>query len=145
MKTKYLLGVACGTVIALGVGVSFIWQSAEPDRTVSLDETAAMVDVKLPATLSADAEIGRRGFDAKCAACHGARAAGTEGTAPPLVHKIYEPSHHGDESFQIAVARGVRAHHWPFGDMAPVDGLTRADVTAITTYIRELQRANGIE
>ena len=57
---------------------------------------------------------------------------------------IYEPSHHGDEAFQRAAAVGVRGHHWPFGDMPPVEGVTRGDVTMIIAYIRELQRANGI-
>jgi hypothetical protein len=61
------------------------------------------------------------------------------------VHKIYEPSHHGNESFQRAVAMGVRAHHWPFGNMPKVAGVTRAEVSTIITYVRELQRANGID
>jgi len=39
---------------------------------------------------------------------------------------------------------GVRAHHWSFGNMPAVEGLTRADVKMIIAYIRELQRANGI-
>jgi len=90
------------------------------------------------------AKIGQVGFNAKCAACHGVNAAGKDGVAPPLVHKIYEPSHHGDESFQRAAALGVRAHHWPFGNMPAVEGVTRGDVKMITAYIRELQRANGI-
>ena len=66
------------------------------------------------------------------------------GVAPPLIHKIYEPSHHGDESFQRAVAVGVRAHHWKFGNMPAIEGLTRGDVKAIIAYVRELQEANGI-
>ena len=69
---------------------------------------------------------------------------GQQGIAPPLVHKIYEPSHHGDESFQIAVAMGVRSHHWKFGNMPAIENLTRSDVSAIVAYVRELQRANGI-
>lgn len=48
-------------------------------------------------------------------------------------------------AFQMAVVQGVRAHHWPFGDMPPQEGLTRADVRNIIAYVRELQRANGIE
>ena len=87
---------------------------------------------------------GSCGFEAKCAACHGVNAAGQDGVAPPLVHKVYEPSHHGDESFQRAASLGVRAHHWPFGNMPAVEGLTRGDVKMIIAYIRELQRANGI-
>ncbi|TMV03385.1 cytochrome c [Ruegeria sediminis] len=104
----------------------------------------AIVEVSLPAEFGPLAETGKTAFDAKCAACHGANAAGVEGSGPPLVHKIYEPSHHADESFHLAVQGGVRAHHWEFGNMQPVEGLTRGDVKAIVAYVRELQRANGI-
>lgn len=83
-------------------------------------------------------------FDAKCATCHGVNATGLQDMGPPLVHKIYEPSHHGDESFQRAAAMGVRAHHWRFGNMPPVEGVTRADIAMVVAYIRALQRANGI-
>jgi cytochrome c len=82
-------------------------------------------------------------FRTHCAACHGERGAGTE-VGPPLVHRIYEPAHHGDAAFQIAVARGVRAHHWRFGDMAPVAGASADDVERIVAYIRWLQRQAGI-
>ncbi|MBV1864502.1 MAG: cytochrome c, partial [Rhodobacteraceae bacterium] len=74
----------------------------------------------------------------------GDNAGGRDGLAPPLVHKIYEPSHHGDMSFLLAAQNGVRAHHWPFGNMPPVAGVTRGDVVGIVSYIRELQRENGI-
>ena len=105
---------------------------------------APIASVSLPGTLSARAQAGRKTYDANCASCHGRDAAGQQGVAPPLVHVIYEPGHHGDESFQRAVARGVRAHHWRFGNMPPVEGLSRRDVAAIVAYVRELQRANGI-
>ena len=73
------------------------------------------------------------------------RLAGQEGIAPPLVHRIYEPSHHGDMAFVLAARNGVRAHHWPFGDMPPVgQPLTDGELAAIIAYVRELQRANGI-
>lgn len=104
----------------------------------------ALAEVLLPSALSQSAQIGKRAFEAKCVACHGVNAAGQVGVAPPLVHKIYEPSHHGDESFQRAVSLGVRAHHWPFGNMPAIEGLTRGDVVMVAAYIRELQRANGI-
>tara|TARA_B110000008_G_C16932274_1_gene549215 strand:+ start:291 stop:479 length:189 start_codon:yes stop_codon:yes gene_type:complete len=58
--------------------------------------------------------------------------------------QIYETSHHGDESFQRAVSLGVQAHHWRFGDMPPMKGLTQGDVKLIIDYVRELQLANGI-
>ena len=62
----------------------------------------------------------------------------------PLIYAAYEPSHHSDEAFQMAVRNGVRAHHWPFGNMPPIEGLTRADVQYIVRYVREVQRENGI-
>ena len=107
-------------------------------------QSNALVQIKIPSELSGLATIGKRVFDKNCAACHGENAVGQDGVAPPLIHKIYEPSHHGDESFQRAVAMGVRAHHWKFGNMPAIEGLTRADVKAITAYVRELQRHNGI-
>ena len=102
-----------------------------------------IVDVQVP-ELSPAARRGEELFNANCASCHGENAVGQEGVAPPLVHIIYEPSHHGDISFQLAAKNGVRAHHWPFGNMPPVKGVTEAEVAAITRYVRELQRANGI-
>ena len=101
-------------------------------------------NVLLPDTLSQNAQIGKLAFEAKCTSCHGTNAAGRDGVAPPLVHIIYESNHHGDESFQRAVAMGVQAHHWSFGNMPAVEGLTRGDVKMIIKYIRELQRENGI-
>lgn len=101
-------------------------------------------NVLLPDTLSQNAQIGKLAFEAKCTSCHGTNAAGRDGVAPPLVHIIYESNHHGDESFQRAVAMGVQAHHWSYGNMPAVEGLTRGDVMMIIKYIRELQRENGI-
>lgn len=103
-----------------------------------------MVAVTLPATLSDKAARGAAVFAARCASCHGDKADGREGAGPPLIHKIYEPSHHGDMSFFLAVENGVRSHHWRFGNMAPVDGVTRAEIGAMIAYVREVQRANGI-
>ena len=142
---KSIIAIAA-ILVAGGVGYA-MWpaapQTAASDTVVSM-EHEALADVLLPETLSQNAQIGQLGFEAKCAACHGVNAVGQDGVAPPLVHIIYEPSHHGDEAFQRAVALGVQAHHWPFGDMPPVEGITRGDVTMIVAYIRELQRANGI-
>ncbi len=131
----------------LGVAGVVVWASREPVEPHSSDVIASgeqMVNVTLPATLSANSEIGKSIFEAKCAVCHGMNAAGKNGAAPPLTHKVYEPSHHADESFQRAVALGVRQHHWSFGNMPPVEGLTRGDVAMIVSYVRELQQANGI-
>ena len=130
------------------VGFAFIaWQKTDQGWQNKSDAgmgNTTLAEVLLPSTLSQSSQIGKRAFETKCMACHGINAAGQVGVAPPLVHKIYEPSHHGDESFQRAASLGVRAHHWSFGDMPAGEGLTRGDVTMIVAYIRELQRTNGI-
>ena len=100
--------------------------------------------VLVPDQISDLGLLGKNIFDLKCQLCHGINAAGRHEIGPPLVHKIYEPSHHSDQSFYRAVALGVRSHHWPFGNMAAVEGLTKGDVKAIISYVRELQRENGI-
>lgn len=110
-----------------------------------LEPGAPLAAVQLPPDLSEAATIGKRAFDAACAECHGDNAAGRNGMGPPLVHKIYEPSHHGDAAFLLAVRNGVQAHHWGFGHMPPQHGLTDGDVKGITRYVRELQRANDID
>ena len=112
--------------------------------SAAMEEGTALVAIKTPESYSQNAQIGQRLFEAKCADCHGPNAVGQAGVAPPLIHIIYEPNHHGDESFQRAVALGVRAHHWKFGNMPAVAGLTRAEVKSIIAYVRELQRLNGI-
>jgi mono/diheme cytochrome c family protein len=86
---------------------------------------------------------GKSLFARSCAQCHGADLRGTK-QGPPLMHRIYEPSHHGDVAFQIAVKYGSRQHHWNFGDMKPVPGLTPDEVAHITAYVRAEQRKAGI-
>ncbi len=104
---------------------------------------AETVRVKLP-KLSAEAQTGGQVFMGNCAKCHGMVGGGTD-KGPPLIHKIYEPSHHGDFAFFSAVQRGTQAHHWPYGDMPPQPQVSEADVEAIIKFVREVQRANGIE
>lgn len=82
-------------------------------------------------------------FAANCALCHGSDGGGT-GLGPPLVHRIYEPGHHPDPSIRLAVLSGVQQHHWTFGDMPPVTGVSDAEVDQIICYIRELQYANQV-
>ena len=141
---RAVLGIAvAGAALVAG----YLLMSGSDDAgTMSGPATAgaALVEITVPDTLSANANSGKTLYDANCAVCHAQNGVGQDGVAPPLVHIIYEPGHHGDESFQRAVAMGVRAHHWRFGDMPPVDGLSRADVDKIVAYIRELQQANGI-
>jgi mono/diheme cytochrome c family protein len=78
-----------------------------------------------------------------CATCHGVDLTGTA-TGPPFLVPTYAPNHHGDEAFQRAVVAGVQPHHWNFGPMVPVEGLSRDDVSKIVAYVRSVQEAEGI-
>jgi mono/diheme cytochrome c family protein len=98
--------------------------------------------VTLP-KLSPQALAGQQAFDANCAKCHGASGLGTD-KGPPFLNPIYNPGHHSDEAFRIAVKRGVRQHHWSFGDMPPQPQVSDAELATIVRYVREMQQANGI-
>ncbi|MBO6638118.1 MAG: cytochrome c [Roseitalea sp.] len=128
------------TLAAVVIAVVY-WRLADGGQPPSGE---ALADVFVP-PLSANGTEGEALFNASCASCHGTAAAGRNGVAPPLVHIIYEPNHHADAAFVLAIRNGVRAHHWRFGNMPPVEGLSDEQIAKITTYIRELQRANGIQ
>jgi mono/diheme cytochrome c family protein len=83
-------------------------------------------------------------YQANCASCHGADLRGTN-KGPSLLSIVYEPGHHGDDAFRSAVANGAAQHHWNFGDMQPVPGLSNSDVDAIIAYVREVQEREGLE
>lgn len=143
-------------VFAAALGLYFLFGGAGggvgPDDAMAVQGNPAqaapgapIVEVRIPETLSVQAQMGRTIFEAVCAVCHGKNAVGQEGTAPPLVHRIYEPSHHGDAAFTMAARNGVRSHHWNFGNMPPVaQKLTDAEIASVVLYIRTLQRENGI-
>lgn len=88
---------------------------------------------------------GQAAFGVHCAACHGAKADGRVGLGPPLIHKVCEPGHHGGMAFVLAPRQGVTAHHRRFGNMPPVPGAGEAEIAAIVAFVREAQRANGID
>ncbi len=92
----------------------------------------------------ADAERGREVFADKCAVCHGKSGQGTR-QGPPLIHQTYRPGHHPDMAFHLAVKDGVRQHHWNFGDMPPLQGVTPEQVSDIVAYIRAAQKQAGIK
>lgn len=86
---------------------------------------------------------GEQLFKKSCAECHGENLRGTD-KGPPMIHPVYKPDHHSDVAFQLAVRSGSRQHHWKFGDMQPVPGLTVEDVAHITAYVRREQRKAGL-
>ncbi len=83
-------------------------------------------------------------FQQACSECHGADLTGSD-QGPPLLHDFYVPGHHADIAFFFAIRRGTRAHHWNFGDMPPIEGLADDQAEAIVAFVRERQRAAGIQ
>ncbi|OJX83305.1 cytochrome c [Magnetospirillum sp. 64-120] len=93
--------------------------------------------------LSAQAVAGKAVFDQVCATCHGTALRGSD-TAPPLLHKFYEPgSGHGDDVILAAATNGAKSHMWKFGDMPKPEGLKPGQEKDILAYIRAMQAANG--
>ncbi len=123
------------TALVVGAGYVLIFADMQPG---SNDDK----DINIPA-LSPQAQKGEMIFNANCASCHGINATGTD-QGPPLVHNIYNPGHHADRSFYMAVDQGTKQHHWRFGDMPAQKHVAENDVRQIIKYIRELQVANGI-
>lgn len=134
-------GLLIAGAIIVAALVLYLFAAQAPASVAAGPPLAAVIVPEL----GADERAGEAAYNARCASCHGVNAAGQDGIAPPLVHRIYEPGHHGDQAFLVAAQLGVRAHHWRFGDMPPVEGITEAEVVGIVTYVRALQRANGIE
>ena len=112
--------------------------------TLSVGASAQAWDVPKPSQgLMPNPERRKAVVRKNCASCHGADLSGTD-KGPAFLNRVYEPSHHGDVAFQLAVKNGARAHHWKFGDMPAVPGVTPDDVAHITAYVRMHQRKAGI-
>ena len=135
MRLSHAIPVLAALALAVGG-----WMMVRDDPSQA---AGVGVDVTVP-TLTRVAAEGRVIFAENCASCHGQDGAGTN-QGPPLIHVIYEPNHHGDASFHLAVKQGVRAHHWRFGNMPAVPGVSPDDTTKIIAFVREVQRANGIQ
>ncbi|MDP2623535.1 MAG: cytochrome c [Actinomycetota bacterium] len=124
-----LIWIAAG-VLGLGLLIAIAISATPPEPPSSIADPGAIAE-------------GRQLFLTNCAACHGIDLRGTE-QGPPLLNVIYAPNHHGDESFQQAVAFGVPPHHWNFGTMAPLEHLSRDEVAKIVAFVRAEQQAAGI-
>jgi cytochrome c553 len=137
-RRTFLRGVA-------GVLCWFIVVGCSENGTSAGESSAPgpITQISVQKDLPTEFKDGETKFNAFCSPCHGAQGTGSA-QGPPLVHKIYEPSHHADFAFQRAAAQGVKAHHWKFGNMPKIEGVTADDVTQIIGYVRWLQRQAGI-
>ena len=113
--------------------------SAEPAPTVTSDAPA-------PPTTTAAFVVpdGAAVYQQYCAECHGADLRGTD-KGPSQLSIIYEPNHHGDFAYRVAIRDGTREHHWWFGDMPPVEGITDLEIEKVISYIRAEQERLGFE
>ncbi len=141
MKDGSLKRMAALIGVLLLVAIIVTWSNYRPAGEA---DGAPMVSVQVPPLEPAEIE-GRQAYTENCAQCHGDNAAGRNGIAPPLVHRIYQTNHHGDAAFQLAVKNGVRAHHWRFGDMPAIEDVSSEQIDRIIAYVRALQRTNGIK
>ncbi|MCY3892717.1 MAG: cytochrome c [Acidimicrobiaceae bacterium] len=79
-----------------------------------------------------------------CAECHGVDLRGTD-KGPSQLSIIYEPNHHGDYAYRVAIREGTREHHWWFGDMPPVEDITDLEIEKVISFIRAEQQRLGFE
>lgn len=113
-------------------------------RTESVDAQAGENEFNIPVQDPILVAEGDVLYQANCALCHGADLRGTD-LGPSHLSVVYQPGHHGDGAFALAAINGVRAHHWDFGDMAPIPGLSQEDMDQIIAFVRETQRIDGFE
>lgn len=87
--------------------------------------------------------LGMKKYQENCSSCHGKWIEGTK-KGPPLLHGFYKPSHHNDRTFYRAALKGVFQHHWNFGPMPKIEGITVKDMDKIVPFLRWLQQEKGL-
>jgi mono/diheme cytochrome c family protein len=132
-----------GGLLLLAIAVEACGGEGRSQNALPPDEIQRALP-RIAADAPADVAGGKELFELNCSSCHGPVANGSD-LGPPLVDVIYEPRHHADVAFVLAVRNGVRAHHWRFGNMPPLPGVTEPMVQEIVGYVRWLQRQVGIE
>lgn len=113
--------------------------SAEPAPTVTSDAPPPPTTAAAPAVPD-----GAAVYQQYCAECHGVDLRGTD-KGPSQLSIVYEPNHHGDYAYRVAIRDGTREHHWWFGDMPPVEGITDLEIEKVISYIRAEQERLGFE
>lgn len=83
-------------------------------------------------------------YAASCASCHGEDLRGTD-EGPSQLSIVYEPDHHPDMAYRSAIVNGAAQHHWGFGPMPPIEGLSDTEIDAVIAFIRSEQERLGFE
>lgn len=118
------------------IGIVLTWVNTRP--------VGAQSDTAEEPSVPFSHALGWELYQDNCAQCHGKWGRGAD-SGPPLLHSYYKRSHHGDAAFFRAIEFGSPQHHWTFGDMPPVDGMTRESAEQVVSFVRWLQIKNGIE
>ena len=140
--------VACGDDAGEAANTTLtttVAASAQPLSADSADPTSTTATQVPTSTSSAPAAPdGAAVYQQFCAECHGADLRGTD-KGPSQLSIIYEPNHHGDFAYRVAIREGTRAHHWGFGDMPPVEDISDLEIEKVISYIRAEQQRLGFE
>jgi mono/diheme cytochrome c family protein len=83
------LRISIIVIVCIGGFVSYLLITK---RSAQAEVGDAIVEISVP-EFSGNRLVGQAVFTKNCAACHGLDAVGSAGNGPPLIHKIYEPSH----------------------------------------------------
>ena len=133
----FLLAVACGADT-----------SDATDLLTPPSEPASAPTAAAPAPSTTEAGLavpdGAAVYQQYCAECHGVDLRGTD-KGPSQLSIVYEPNHHGDYAYRVAIREGTREHHWWFGDMPPVEGITDLEIEKVISFIRAEQQRLGFE
>ncbi|WP_419853663.1 c-type cytochrome [Candidatus Poriferisodalis sp.] len=150
LRLSAAIFAACAIAFACGADVNDARDAsvaqAEPTETSAAPAPTVTSDPPAPPTTAAALAIpdGAAVYQQYCAECHGADLRGTD-KGPSQLSIIYEPNHHGDYAYRVAIRDGVREHHWWFGDMPPVEGITDLEIEKVISFVRSEQERLGFE
>lgn len=98
MKRLLVLTIAVSGLIAVAL-LYRSYQTSNVGKGGQVGDPIFAVSVRV---LSAAEQVGEAIFNGNCAKCHGKNADRQDSVAPRLVHLIYEPNHHSNQSFYRA-------------------------------------------